>query len=388
MATYYLTFVGLGIITTALGPALPFLAERTGVSIEVASGMFSAKSLGFMAGSFVVGRYLEKIRPHGLLLTGLLLCGAVVVAIPLTPEFGLLLAILFAAGVFVGTADVGANILIVWQMKERVAPYMTGLHFVWGLGGLLSPLIVVQLYRVTGGLTASFAVIALIIAACGLLYVRLPSPPPLVQDSETGEPLALRPLLTLMAMFFLAGVMELSLAAFVFTFVYEGGWGNEQQAGWVTSSFYGALTATRLLIAFLALRLSSHAVLGYALVLVLSSCTVALLAPQSLTLIWICVAVNGVGQAAMFPLTLAAAPQYLPAEGRVTSFMFGGASVGFVCMPWLVGRMFESEFLGPDVVWFAPAAAALAFALLLIVLKMTPTHASYTAPTPQPAAGS
>ena len=387
VTAYFVTFIALGAVTASLGPSLPFLAERTGVSIEVASGMFSAKAFGFLAGSFVAGRFLERVRAHGMLQISLMAAAMAMVAVPVSPDFGVVLAFLFVAGLFVGTVDVGANILIVWQMKDRVAPFLTGLHFLWGLGALLAPVIVVQLHHRTGSLLAPFAVIAAMMAICIALYLRLPTPPSIHVRQAITPPLAARPLITLMVMLFLAGVMELSLAGFIFTYVYEGGLGSEQQAGWVNSSFYAALTGTRLILAFLLLRFSNRTILGWAVALVVGSCSLVLLLPKMLSVVWIGVTVCGVGQAAMFPLTLAIAPQYLPAEGRVTSFMFLGASIGFVSMPWVIGRLFESSFPGPEVVWYSAGGAALLFAMLLLILVFTPQYGRYAVPAPQPTGG-
>ena len=385
VVAYFLSFVALGAVTVSLGPALPFLADRVGVSIEVASGMFSAKALGFGIGSFFAGRLIEKVRAHGMLQVGLGITALTMLAVPFSPEFALVLAFLLVAGIFAGTADVGINILIVWQMKDRVGPYMSGLHFLWGFGALLSPLIIVQLHRLTGDLVASFAVIAALPALCIVLFLRLPSPPPIHARQVTGGPLALRPLAALMALMFLAGVMELSMSSFIFTYVYEGGLGDAQQAGWVNSSFYAALTATRLILAFLLLRFSNQSMLGWALILVIGSCAMVLILPKVLSLVWIGVVICGVGQAAMFPLTLSMAPQYLPAEGRVTSFMFGGASIGFIAIPWMIGRLFESRIPGSEVIWYAVMGAAMLFAVILLVLVYTPKFGQYTLPAPQPA---
>lgn len=264
---------------------------------------------------------------------------------------------------------------------------MSGLHFVWGLGALLSPLIIVHLHHLTGELLASFAVIAAMPALCIVWFLRLPSPPPIHAKQVTRGPLALRPLAALMALMFLAGVLQLGMSSFIFTYVYEGGLGDAQQAGWVNSSFYAALTATRLILAFLLLRFSNQAILGWALILVIGSCAMVLILPKVLSLVWIGAVICGVGQAAMFPLCLSMAPQYLPAEGRVTSFMYGAASISFIGMPWVIGRLFESSFPGPEVIWYTVLGAAMLFAVILLVLVFTPKFGRYPVPSPQPVAG-
>lgn len=347
--------------------------------------MFSFKAIGFGIGSFLAGRLIEKVSAHGMLQVGLGITALTILAVPFSPHFAIVLALLLVAGAFAGAADVGCNILIVWQMKDKVGPYMSGLHFIWGLGALLSPLIIVQLHQLTGELYASFAVIAAMLAFCTVLYLRLPSPPPIHVRQATKAPLALRPLAALMTLMFLAGVMELGMSSFIFTYIYEGGLGDAQQAGWVNSSFYAALTATRLILAFLLLRFSSQAMLGWGLGLVIISCVMVLALPKDLSLVWIGVVFCGMGQSAMFPLTLSMAPQYLPAEGRVTAFMFGGASVGFIFVPWIIGRLFESSFPGPEVIWYAVLGGAMLFAMMLLILVLTPKYGQNALPSPQPA---
>ena len=388
VAACFLSFVALGAITVSLGPALPFLADRAGVTIEVASGMFSAFSIGFGIGSFFAGRLIEKVQAHGLMQVGLGIAALAILAVPFSPQFAVMLAVLLVAGVFTGTADVGCNILIVWQMKDKVGTYMSGLHFLWGMGALLSPLIIVQLHRLTGEIFASYAVIAALPALCIVWFLRLPSPTPLLARQETKGPLALRPLAALMALMFLTGIMQLGISSFIFTYVYEGGLGNAQQAGWVNSSYFAALTATRLVLAFLLLRFSNQTILGCALILVIGSSAMVLILPKVLSLVWIGVLICGVGQAAMFPLTLSMAPQYLPAVGRVTSYMFGGASLGFIGMPWILGRLFESSFPGPEVIWYAVLGAAMLYAIILLLLALTPKFGSFPALSSQPVGGS
>ena len=387
VTTYYLSYIALGTVTPALGPSLPFLAERAGVSLDVASILFSAKALGFMLGSFVVGRTLERLPSHGVIQAALLVMALSMLSLSLAPAFIFMFIVLLVGGFFTAWLDVGSNILIVWQLKEKVPPFLTGLHFIWGFGALASPLIIVQLQLRTGSLLAPFAVIALIVSASALLYIRLPSPPPTLTAKEQAGPLPRTALIALMAMLFLAGTMENAIGGFIFSYLLRTGLASEQVAGGVTSTYYVAVTCTRLAAAFLLLRFSSQRVLVIALSLIASTVLAVLLLPPTLTLVWIAVFICGIGEASLFPLTLSVAPQYLPASGRSTSLIFVGASVGFLTMPPLIGRLFESAAVGPQIIWYYTLAGASLYALCLLILRFMPRVMDFAVPAPQ-AAGS
>lgn len=387
VSAYYLSYVALGTVSPALGPALPFLAERVGISLDVASGLFSAKALGFMVGSFFTGRVLERLPAHGVIQVALLVTALSMLALSLTPIFGFLLIVLFVAGFATAWLDVGSNILIGWQLQEKVAPFLTGLHFIWGVGALITPLVIVQLQARTGALLAPFAVIAVFVAAHALLYVRLPSPSPRQTAQIQAAPLPLSPLIVFMVMLFLAGTMEMAIGGFVFSYLLRMDLSTAQVAGGVTSTFYTAITCTRLATAFLLLRFSGQTVLQVTLGLVVGAAVAVLLLPLSLPVVWIAVLVCGIGEATLFPLALALAPQYLPAAGRATSLMFVGASVGALTMPLVIGYFFETAAVGPQVVWYYTLAGATLYALCLFLLRVTPRVTEFAVSTPQAAGG-
>ncbi len=385
--SYYLSYIALGTVTPALGPALPFLAERTGVTLDVASSLFSATALGYMLGSYVTGRVLERLPSHGVIQAALLVMALSIVSLSVAPAFIFLLLILLVTGFFTAWLDVGSNILIVWQLKEKVPPFLTGLHFIWGLGALCTPLIIVQLQLRTGTLLAPFAVIAAIVSASALLYVKLPSPSPAKPAKEQSGPIPRKSLIPLMTMLFLAGTMENAIGGFIFSYLLRTGLSTEQVAGGITSTYYVAITCTRLAVVLVLVKFSSQKVLVVALSLIAGTVIGVLLLPPTLTIVWIAVLLCGIGEASLFPLTLSVAPQYLPLSGRSTSLIFAGASIGFLTMPMLIGRLFESAAVGPQIVWYYTLAGAFLYALCLLFLRFRPRVVEFAVPAPQ-AAGS
>ena len=83
---------------------------------------------------------------------------------------------MFLIGIFVGAADVGGNTLLVWLHGQKVQPYMNGLHFFFGLGAVLSPIIFAQFLRLTENITWGYWTIGLLIIPISFWILCLPSP--------------------------------------------------------------------------------------------------------------------------------------------------------------------------------------------------------------------
>ena len=371
-AAYYLSFIGLGVVTASVGPALPFLSAQAQVTVAEASSLVVAKSAGFMLGSFLMGRLADRVRAHGLLQVCLLLSAACTLAIPSLPDFAALLACLFLLGTFVGGVDVGANIVIVWVFREKFAPYLTGLHFIWGIGALASPLIIVTFVELTGDLRLSYTIITGVLLVMSLLFVRLPSPAPIRDREEARYPIPPKPMFMMVTMLFLAGTIELVVATWILTYVLELGLADSITAGYLNSSFFLGIIGARLVSIFLVRRFSISQVLYGSLITIAAGCLLPLFMPASLAVLWVAVVLAGVGVASLFPFCLNLAPTYLPPEGRVTSWMYAGASFGFLVMPWITGQLFES--VGPHIIWHFALGGALLKLGLLYVLEQMPRY--------------
>ena len=73
---YYAAFVVLGLITSAVGPTLPGLAEMTGSTLGQISIVFTLISVGYIVGSLLGGRLYDSSRPGHPIMALTLLCMA------------------------------------------------------------------------------------------------------------------------------------------------------------------------------------------------------------------------------------------------------------------------------------------------------------------------
>ncbi|GAB4414397.1 MAG: MFS transporter [Anaerolineae bacterium] len=367
-AAYYLAFVALGLTSASLGPTLPDLAENTRSNLREISYLFTARSLGYLIGSFLGGRLFDSKPGHPVMALMLVGMVATLILIPLMPLLWLLIAILLLLGLAEGALDVGGNTLLVWVHRHRVGPYMNGLHFFFGVGAFLSPLVIAQAVLWSGNITWAYWTLALLVAPAALWLLRLPSPP--AQKVSQGGPAGQvnHRLVALIVLFFFLYVgAEVGFGGWIYTFALDSKVTDETVAAYLTSAFWGALTVGRLLAIPIAARVRPRYILLGDLVGCLVSIGLILLWPHSLAAIWAGTLGIGLAMASVFPTTISLAERRMTVTGQVTGWFFVGASAGAMFWPWIIGQLFEST--GPQIMplaLFIDLVLALAILVILI----------------------
>jgi fucose permease len=245
---YYLAFIALGMTTASLGPTLPGLAEHTQTRLGEISFLFTARSLGYLLGSMRGGRWYDRTPGHRIAALMLLLMAGMMALIPSLPLLWLLAAALLALGFGEGTLDVGGNTLLVWVHRERVGPFMNALHFFFGVGSFLAPLIIAQAILLSDDITWAYRALAILILPAAALLWRLSSPeiPQAARDEQAGR--ANYGLVALFALYFFLNVgAEGSFGGWIYTYARAMNLGTEITAAYLTSAFWGAFTVGRLL---------------------------------------------------------------------------------------------------------------------------------------------
>jgi MFS transporter, FHS family, Na+ dependent glucose transporter 1 len=356
---YLFAFVALGMSTAALGPTLPGLAKQTGSPLNEISFLFSARALGYLLGSIVSGRLYDRMPGHRVIVGVLILmatCLALVPAIPLLPLLALLLGIL---GMMEGSIDVGGNILIVWVHGDRVGPFMNALHFAFGVGAFIAPIVVAQAILLTDGIAWAYRLLALLMLPALYWLLRSPSPvPPASQEAGSHGPGRPWTVFLISALLFLYVAGEGSYGGWVYTYALNLGIGTQASAAYLTSAFWGALTIGRLVTIPLSMRFSPSTILAADLLGSLVGMAIVLLGRDSTVALWVGTLVVGFSMAAVFPVAISYASTRMDATGRVTAWFLVGASLGSMIWPWLIGQLFEP--VGPQVtMWLITLAVVL-----------------------------
>jgi FHS family Na+ dependent glucose MFS transporter 1 len=342
--TYSISFISLGLAMASLGPILPFLAENTGVSIGQISFLFTARSLGYLTGSAGGGRLYDRFKGHKLMILSVSAMVLAAFFIPLISWFYLLLPVMFLLGLGEGTLDVGGNVNLVWVFQSRVGPYMNALHFFFGLGAFLAPIVITNVMGWTGGaLTWPLWVLSLLFLPGLFGMFRLPSPQNPDRDAEGHTEKGQNGYLVVLmiVVFFMYVGLEAGFGGWIFTYATELNIANESAAAYMNSIFWGALTLGRLISIPLAKKLSPAALLVGNFVLSVVFMGVILIWPLSSTMIWIGAAGLGLALSSVFPTLLSLAETRMQMTGGVTGLFFLGGSLGGTLIPSLLGQIFE-----------------------------------------------
>ncbi|MBI5878239.1 MAG: MFS transporter [Chloroflexi bacterium] len=367
-AAYYLAFIALGLTAASLGPTLPGLATQTRSALNEISFLFTARAFGYLVGSYFGGRAYDRIPGHRLMAAMLALIAAMMALAPLLAWLPALTAALFVLGMGEGALDVGGNTLIVWAIRERVGPFMNALHFFFGIGAFLSPLVVAAAIILSGGIAGAYWALSLLFIPCIAWLFRLPPPAARHAEQHGGVVRTNRLLLALIVIFFFGNSgAESAFGGWVYSYAVALRLSDETVAAYLTSLFWGTFTLGRLLAIPLSMRVRPAVLIAIDLAGCLL-CIGLIGAAGSSSFVLTAIGAAGVGlcMASIFPMTISLAARHMTITGAVTGWFFVGASAGNMLIPWLIGQWFEPAGPGtlPLVLGVDVAACCVLFALV------------------------
>lgn len=348
---YYAAFIALGLYLASLGPTLPSLAKHTDAHLDQISILFAARSLGYLLGSMGIGKAYDRIPGHVLLAIILLGMGAMMALSPLIHLLWLLVLVMLILGIGEGGLDVGGNILLLMVHKRNVGSLMNGLHFFFGVGAFLSPIIFAQALLISGDVNVGYWALALYALPVALWILRTPSPVLLTKNRDrTTESINIA-LISLVSLFFFLYVgAEASFGGWIFTYSVSMKLGEPATAAYLTSAFWGALTAGRLLAIPIALRFRPGRIIMIDLLISLICMGIIRVFDESILAIWVATIGMGLAMASIFPTTLIVAEHRMRLSGEVSRWFFVGVGLGGMFLPWVIGQLFEG--LGPQITTF------------------------------------
>ncbi len=356
---YFIAFAALGMAMASLGPTLPGLAQQTRSTVSDISFLFTVRSFGFLLGSLFGGRFYDRLPGHSVMAGTIVAVSAAMATMPLVDELPLLLTVMLVLGTAEGALGVGGNALMVWVHGSRVAPFMNALHFSYGVGGFISPLIIARTLSSNNAVRMPYFVLAVLILPAAILLLRLASPQSATVETED------RPsggksnywlvfLIALLLCLYIGA--EVSWGSWIYSYVLKLNIGNESMAAYLTSLFWGSLTIGRLLGVPIGARFRPRAILLADLAGCFVSIGIAIIWPTSITAITVATVCAGLSMASIYPTALTFAERRMRITGQITGFLIVGGSVGGMIVPLLIGQMFES--IGPRVMMFTILAGS------------------------------
>jgi len=361
-------FVVLGIVTTLLGPILPFLTARWSISSAQAGTLFSWQFVTSTIGTLVSGWAMSRRGFKFPALLGTVLCLVGVAALA-DASWTLGRYAVACYGFGLGVALPAINLAVAEANPAKRAGSVSLLNFSWGVGAIVGP----RLLRATHSLD-SFLLLTAIMLAAGLGAAAITTMPPRIKTRIEGisRPRDARPLWGVTAL--------LALSMFLFCGV------ENAIAGWASSlalpSFSNAYAATNANVAFwtcfllaralapVALRLLSEAKLLVVSIVLGALGTVVFFLFAHPAIILLACGLAGFGIGPGFPLLIERVSEAIGAERPQATICFAFAGLGAATLPTLMG-MIGARFEEPRVELAIPLLA------LLLVLPATRWIAPY-----------
>jgi FHS family Na+ dependent glucose MFS transporter 1 len=366
---YFLIMCGVGLAGVLIGPTLPYLAQQLDVTLDQISILFLVRSLGGVLGAFGVARAYDRVPGHWLLGVALGLTSLLAFAVPAIRSLVVMQAVFFVAGVCDALLHVGLNTMLIWGLRDRLAPAMNGMHFMFGVGAILAPLLVARVLLTTGAVAWAYYAVTLIMAALALSLLAFPSPPDPQSDVETnGSSKSSSPGLAVLFVFFFIAYVggEVGFSSWLYTYSVETGLTDAIGAAVLNSLFWGTFTLGRLISIALAIHFRPRSLLWANLTLLFSALISMLLFPAAS---WWSVAGIGLAYASMFPQAIAWAERRLKVTGKINGWFLGGANFSAMLVPWLIGLMFVG--IGPrSLIWTTLFMAGLIVLVMALLSAM------------------
>jgi fucose permease len=364
--------------TAASGPSLLKLADHTSSGLDRISLIFIFGSLGYVAGSYFGGRAYDRFPGHKLMAMTLLVIAVASVIIPLSTTLTVLLLLMFLSGLASGILDVGCNTLLLWTHKEKSGPFMNGLHFFFGVGSLIAPLLLAQVLLRTNDIYWLYYSFAILSVPIMIWLWLLPEPShSLHEDTEVSSTFPVVPVILIVLLFLFYVGLELGFGNWIYTYALTLNLGTTVTAAYLTSLFWGSFTLGRLLGVWVSTRMRAHTTIVVDLIGCTISTIIIMVWKESSLALWIGTFGLGLSMASIFPNIMMLAGERMQITGAITGWFLVGSGAGGMLIPWLLGQIFAHT--GPQLMTTVLLAVTLAIFTVLLIFT-----SQYKVPIPKP----
>ena len=339
----YLAFISLGLPDSLLGSAWPSMYPLLGVPVSYAGILSMIISFGTIVSSLNSDRLTRALGAGRVTAISVGMTAAALFGFSISTQFWMLCLWAVPYGLGAGSVDAALNNYVALHYESR---HMSWLHCMWGIGTMVSPMVMGRVLAGGGPWTAGYRYIALFqIALTAVLFLSLP----LWQKrtDETAEGGTAPQALSLGQVFRLPGAKEVMLCFFCYCALETtaGLWASSyltltrgvaaDTAASFASLFYIGITAGRAACGFLTLKLSDTQMIR------LGQGVAALLVPGPQLLALAGLVLVGVGCAPIYPSIIHATPDHFGADRSqaVIGIQMASAYVGNLVMPPLFGLL-------------------------------------------------
>ncbi|HEX9440770.1 MAG TPA: MFS transporter [Roseiflexaceae bacterium] len=340
------SFFALGLMTAALGPALPDLAANSGSSLATIGGVITALFLGALISLSVAGPLNDRLGQRPVLIVGVVLLALGTLGIAASHWLPLTLLCAVVAGLGHGAIDISTNVLIAEVFVGRSAAALNLLNVFFGLGAVAGPAIAGLTLRLWNTALPALwigAALTLLQAPLIPLLADAPRAPHAVAGKSRAAALFRTPLLWALGVLVLLYVgVENGIGSWTTAYLASTTRLDHATAALAASGFWLALTGGRVIAALIGTRLTPNRLLLIALIGAFAGGVLLVASVGNAPLTIAAVLFMGLCFGPVFPTTLAiTTATFRQAPGTAASAVVAMGSFGGMLLPWLQGVLLE-----------------------------------------------
>ncbi|MFM8359528.1 MAG: MFS transporter [Verrucomicrobiota bacterium] len=347
----YLGFISIGLPDGAFGVAWPRMHRDLHVRVELAGTMLVFVTLLSAASSLASGTLLGRFGTGRVVFASCLLTAGAQWIVSQAQGLGWLVAAALPLGLGAGAVDAGLNGHVARHYSGR---HMNWLHAAWGLGATGGPLLVNWAITHQGSWRPGYLIAAIFQTLLALLFLATlgawprPAGTPGHSSNSSNPGVRFGPATANSAAGFLSvGAFGLYVASETTLGLWAGSvlvvsrGLSQETAGAGVAAYFGAITAGRVLVGFVADRWGNRRLIRAGLLLALIGTLLLAVSPGGV-LPCLALALAGLGLAPVYPSLMHETPR------RFTA----------LAAPVVIGRQTSAAYLGAAVL--SPAVGALA----------------------------
>ncbi|RCX09076.1 fucose permease [Anaerobacterium chartisolvens] len=361
--TLYIGFLTIGAVSSLMGAALPSIRTSLGINYSQSGLILSGQFLGMCLTAIIGGYLADRLGKKPLLIAGSIFLATGLLGSMASYSFTSLFIWNIIAGVGFGIYEVGINALCSDFCDSNKGNAMNRLHFFFGVGAILAPILVTASSKSLLGWRACFGICAVLPLIVGIMLFRIKVNEN-AKEKKSYFGTAYRNLFIWLAgasIFIYVGI-ETSVYGWIPALWEKLSPGGLIPPTLVTTFFWVSLTIARLFTGKIADYMGFGRYLTASGIAGVAAAFILLISPSDIAVL-ICIILLGFILAGIFPTVMASATSHFPEQsGMVTAFISVFSALGGVLIPTQIGYfadIFTVEVI-PQII-FAASALMLAF---------------------------
>ena len=345
----YIAFISLGLPDSVLGAAWPSMHISFGVSEGTAGIITMLMYSGTMISSMASDWIIRKLGTGYVLVLSVALTAIAMYGFSIAGNFTTLCMIALPYGLGGGCVDASLNNYVSTHYKAR---HMNFLHCFWGIGTIISPLVMGAFIESGGAWTQGYRAIAIFqIILAGVLLISLPL---WKRESnvrmENRSPLTFGNLMKMpgvkasLIAFFTYCALETTIGLWTSTYLTETKGTELVMATKCGMLFYIGISSGRFISGMISERLGDRKLINIGIALTIMSLGAMLIPETEGIMLYSLIILAGIGCGPVYPSMLHQSPEICgtDASQMLIGFQLAMASAGSITIPSLFGIIVNS----------------------------------------------